>query len=80
MLVAILNGIFRVIEFLAQFIILAFPVSPFQWEFTMPEYARWIGAIIPFSEMAVFMTSYVAAVLMYYVIRTAARWVKMVGS
>lgn len=80
MLMLIINGLFRVVEFIANFIMSAFPVSPFQWDITVPSWARWMGVFIPWSEMAVFLTAYVNAVLFYYVVRTLARWVKLVGS
>lgn len=81
MLAVILNALFRFIEWVVDNFILIFPETPFNFSgFDWPSWAQWIGIIIPFKEMGLFMSLYVAAVLAYYIVRTAARWIKVIGS
>lgn len=80
MVVAIINGLFRFVEIAFTYLINIFPVTPFSFEINLPEWARWVGILIPYREMAVFMTTYIGAVMTYYIVRVAARWIKLVGS
>ena len=80
MFVAIINALFRFIENAANALLLLLPDSPFQFgNFNVPDWASWVGIFIPWEEMFVFMTAYIGAVIVYYVIRTALRWIKAVG-
>lgn len=80
MIVNLLNGIFRAIEWILNSIISVFPMSPLVWEYQLPAWARWINAFIPFQEMVGLLSAYVTAVLLYYATRIIARWIKAVGS
>ena len=79
MLIKILNGVFRVVEWIVDGVVNIFPASPLNWNYTVPEWARWMNALIPFQEMVSILAIYVTAVLVYYVVRVTARWIKMVG-
>jgi hypothetical protein len=80
MLVRIFNGLMDLVENLGETLLLLLPDSPFNFSIDVPEWASWVGIFIPFGSMAAFMTTYVTAVLAYYLIRIALRWLKAVGS
>lgn len=79
MLIKILNGLFRAVEWIVDGVVNIFPVSPLHWNYTVPEWAKWMNVLIPFGEMVSILAIYVTAVLIYYVVRVTARWIKMVG-
>ncbi len=64
------------------FLLNALPDSPFKPELfgELPEWMDWVGVFIPWQGMITIAYVYVAAVLVYYVLRIALRWAKGVGS
>ncbi len=64
------------------FLLSALPDSPFKPELfgELPEWMDWVGVFIPWEGMITITYIYVGAVLVYYILRIALRWVKGVGS
>lgn len=64
------------------FLLAALPDSPFKPELfgELPEWMDWVGVFIPWEGMITITYVYVGAVLVYYILRIALRWVKGVGS
>lgn len=57
------------------------PNSPFQWNLNgASPLLTWIFWLIPIPGIATLMSAYVVSVALYYTIRVALRWVKVVGS
>lgn len=80
MLVNFLNGLFSIVELLFESLIMLLPHSPFNFDLVIPDWARWPAVFIPWQAMIAMTASYTAAVLLYYVVRVALRWIKAVGS
>jgi len=80
-LATMLNGIIALFGGAAGFLLQLLPNSPFTWNLDGTSTAlTWIQWLFPISGFVTSIGTYVAAVALYYVIRVALRWVKVVGS
>jgi len=77
----IINGLLDLIAVAITAILSLLPSSPFTWNLDGASTAlTWVFWLIPIPEMITTMSVYITAVLAYYVIRIALRWLKVVGS
>lgn len=80
-LTTLINSTLGLFGSAASALLLLLPDSPFQWNLSgTSEALKWIFWLFPIPGMVTTLTAYVAAVSLYYVIRTALRWMKVVGS
>lgn len=77
----LINSILGLFGSAATALLLLLPDSPFQWNLDgSSALLTWIFWLVPVSGIATMMSSYVVSVALYYVIRVALRWIKVVGS
>lgn len=77
----LVNSILGLFGSAASTLLLLLPNSPFQWNLNgSSSLLTWIFWLVPVPGIATMMSAYVASVALYYVIRVALRWIKVVGS
>jgi len=77
----IFNSLISLLGTAAVALLQLLPNSPFNWSIAgASQLTVWIFWLIPIPQILTLVTSYVTAVALYYVIRVALRWVKVVGA
>lgn len=77
----LINSILGLFGTAATALLLLLPSSPFNWNLGgASSLLTWIFWLVPIPGMITMMSAYVASVALYYVIRVALRWIKVVGS
>ncbi|WP_068964069.1 hypothetical protein [Desulfosporosinus sp. BG] len=78
---SLINSLLSLIAAAISAILSLLPSSPFMWNLDgASPVLTWIFWLIPIPQMLTTMTLYISAVLAYFVIRIALRWLKVVGS
>jgi len=80
-LTTLLNSVISLFGGAVSTILMLLPNSPFSWNLDGASVAlTWIQWLFPISGFITSISAYVASVALYYVIRIALRWMKVVGS
>lgn len=80
-LATLINSFLDLLGSAATSLLLLLPNSPFQWDLTgSSTILKWIFWLFPVAGIITSINLYVTAVALYYVIRVALRWIKVVGS
>lgn len=77
----LINSILNLFGSAATVLLLLLPDSPFTWNLNgASPLLTWIFWLIPIPGMVTMMGAYVTSVALYYAIRVALRWIKVVGA
>ncbi|ODA38724.1 hypothetical protein [Desulfosporosinus sp. BG] len=78
---SLINSLLSLIAAAITAILSLLPSSPFAWNLDgASPVLTWIFWLIPIPQMLTTMTLYISAVVAYFVVRIALRWLKVVGS
>ncbi len=78
--IQIINILIRGLAGLLDMLLMILPTSPFNWAFndTVSSYFGQLNWIIPINQMLAIFEVWLGAIIIYYVVQVALRWVKAI--